>query len=337
MLLVAVTVAPTGHAIATTRITFVQGGGPQGTHAIDTDPHLVFERHLDATRTIAAGSTDLVVWPENVIDVDEFSTSVERTEVAAEAARLDVALVVGITEDDGPEHFKNAQVVVLPDGSLGGRYDKVRIVPFGEWLPFRSLIELIPGQRTDEVGRDATAGEGPAVLDTPAGPVGVAISWEIFFGGRVRDGVSHGGQVVLNPTNGSSYTGTILQTQQLASSRLRAIETGRWVVQVAPTGFSAFVSPTGDVADRTGVSEAAVRTRTVQRRDGDTWYLRIGEKPIVAAALVVLAVAMILARRQERVSPPSDLQPDGDGPVVDELDGHLGTEPAGGHLGPERA
>jgi apolipoprotein N-acyltransferase len=205
-------------------------------------------------------------------------------------------------------------------------------------LPFRSLIELVPGQRTDQVGRDAIAGVGPAALDTPAGPVAVAISWEIFFGGRVRDGVGHGGQVVLNPTNGSSYTGTILQAQQVASSRLRALETGRWVVQVAPTGFSAFITAGGDVLDRTGVSETAVRTRTVERRDGDTWYQRLGEKPVVAVALVVLAVAMILARRDSALpAVTSHLEPDGDRTVVDEFDGHLGPEPAGGHLGPERA
>ncbi len=332
VVLLVAAIAPRGHDVAATRITFVQGGGPQGTHAIDTDPQLVFQRHLDATRQIEPGSTDLVVWPENVIDVNEFSTSVERTAVAAEAARLDVAILVGVTEDNGPEHFKNAQVVVLPDGSLGGRYDKVRVVPFGEWLPLRSLIELVPGQRTDEVGRDAIAGTGPAVLDTPVGPVAVAISWEIFFGGRVRDGVGHGGEVVLNPTNGSSYTGTVLQTQQIASSRLRALESGRWVVQVAPTGFSAFVTPAGTVLDRTAISEEAVRTRTVERRHGDTWYQRLGDKPVVAVALAVLAVAMLLAHRR---ATPSDLEPDGDGTVVDELDGHLGAEPARGHLGAE--
>ena len=60
-------------------------------------------------------------------------------------------------------------MVVLPDGSLGSRYDKVRIVPFGEYLPLRSLFELVPGQPTNLVSRDAVAGTGPAVLDTPAG------------------------------------------------------------------------------------------------------------------------------------------------------------------------
>ena len=126
----------------------------------------------------------------------------------------------------------------------------------------------------------------------------VAISWEIFFGGRVRDGVGHGGQVVLNPTNGSSYTGTILQTQQIASSRLRALESGRWVVQAAPTGFSAFVTPAGTVLDRSGISETAVQTRAVERREGDTWYVRIGDKPVVA-------VALARAGRGDAPGPPS--------------------------------
>jgi len=335
VVLVAVWFAPDGRPVGSVRITFVQGGGEQGTRAADSDPRLVFQRHLDTTKTLVPGRMDLVVWPENVVDVSTFSTSPERAQIAAEAARLGVPILVGVTEDAGPNHFRNAQVVVLPDGSLGDRYDKVRIVPFGEFLPLRSLIDLVPGQPTDLVPRDAIAGEGPAVLDTPKGPVAVAISWEVFFGGRTRDGVKHGGLVILNPTNGSSYRGTILQTQQIASSRLRALETGRWVVQVAPTGFSAFVTPDGTVIDRTRISEQTVGTRTVEQRTGDTWYMRIGDKPIVAAALAVLAVAMLLGRLRSGPKPASDLEQDGDRPVVDQFDGHLRPEPAGGHLGPE--
>jgi apolipoprotein N-acyltransferase len=336
VLAVAVNAAPDGHAVGSVRITFVQGGGPQGTRAVDSDARQVFERHLDATRSLVPGRMDLVVWPENVVDVPAFSTSPERAEIAAQAARLGVPILVGITEDAGPAHFRNAQVVVNPDGSLGDRYDKVRIVPFGEFLPLRSLIDLVPGQPTDLVGRDAIAGDGPAVLDTPRGPVAVAISWEIFFGGRARDGVEHGGLVVLNPTNGSSYRGTILQTQQVASSRLRALETGRWVVQVAPTGFSAFITADGTVLERTRISEMAIGTRTVEQRDGRTWYVQIGDKPIVALAITVLAVAMLLGRRRSvAAGPGSDLEEDRDGSVVDELDGHLRPEPTGGHLSTE--
>jgi apolipoprotein N-acyltransferase len=102
-------------------------------------------------------------------------------------------------------------------------------------------------------------------------------------------------------------------------------------VQAAPTGFSAFVTPEGTVLDRTAISDQAVRTRTVERREGDTWYQRLGDKPVVAVALLTVVLAVLLARRDR----PSHLEPDGDGTVIDELDGHLGAEPARGHLGAE--
>ena len=178
-------VAPRGHEVATARIAIVQGGGPQGTHAVDTDPRVVFERHLDATRTLE-GPVDLVVWPENVIDVPSFSASHERDEVAAEAARLGAPIAVGVTEDDGPDHFLNAEVVVLPDGTLASRYDKIRRVPFGEYMPLRGLLEAL-GAPTNLVPRDARAGTGPPVLDSPVGRLGVMISWEVFFGDLARD------------------------------------------------------------------------------------------------------------------------------------------------------
>ena len=136
------------------------------------------------------------------------------------------------------------------------------------------------------------------------------ISWEVFFGGRARDAVGHGGEVILNPTNGASYTGTIVQTQQVASSRLRAIETGRWVVQAAPTGFSEFVTPDGTVIDRTAVSEQAVIRHVVELRDGHTWYVSLGDRPWIVLLGLVLAVSWLLTRRDRRRGRPDrELQP----------------------------
>src|SRR5690606_1903756 len=99
-----------------------------------------------------------------------------------------------------------------------------------------------------------------------------------------------GGEVVLNPTNGASYWLTMVQTQQVASSRLRALETGRWVLQAAPTGFTAVVDPDGQVLERTRISEQAVIVATVERRTGDTWAVVLGDRvPFVGAALLVAA------------------------------------------------
>lgn len=319
-LLVIAAVAPSGNSTGRTlRVAAVQGGGRQGTHAVDivrcntegerddagpdSGPRCVTDRQLAATRTLlASDDIDVVVWPENAIDVDAFANSVEFTEVAAEAKRLDATFLVGVTEETPDNRFTNAQVVVTPAGEYTGRYEKVRRVPFGEYVPLRGLLEAL-GAPTNLIPRNAVAGTDPAYLTIPyraspgdLGPggirVAVVISWEVFFGGRARDGVSHGGQMIINPTNGSSYTWTVLQTQQIASSRLRAIETGRWVVQAAPTGFSTFVSPDGDVIDRTSVSEQKVIIHNVLLRTGNTWYVSLGDKPWVALAAALLAVTL---------------------------------------------
>ncbi len=336
-LLVVAAGAPAGRQVGTARIAFVQGGGPQGTRAVDTDPREVFERHLAATRLLQA-PVDLVVWPENVIDVPEFASSRERDEVAAEAARLSAPIAVGVTEEAG-DRFLNAQVLVLADGSLGARYDKERRVPFGEYMPLRSLLEAV-GAPTNLVPRDALAGSGPSVLESPIGRLGVVISWEVFFGDRARDGIGDGGRVLLNPTNGSSYTGTILQTQQVASSRLRAIETGRWVVQVSPTGFSAFITPNGTVLDQTDQTERVIAVREVGLREGTTPYLRWGEWPVVVLAAGMLAASLVLDRRDRRrdpQAPSAHLEDERDRPVVDQLHRHLGPEPTGGDAATEPA
>ena len=286
---------------ATYDIAAVQGGGEQGTSAIEVPSELVTERHVEATRAIEPDpSLDMVLWPENVIDTDDtpFGESVQHRDVAAEAARLGVPLVVGITEDpaEDPDRFLNAQVIVTPDGDVTGRYDKVRRVPFGEYVPLRGILEAL-GAPVDRIAGDAIAGTGPAVIEMPDGTrLGVVISWEVFFGGRARDGVRHGAEVIVNPTNGASYTGTIVQTQQVASSRLRAIETGRWVVQAAPTGFSAFVTPDGTVIDRTSVSERAVIRHTVELRDGRTWYVTIGDRLWIVLLALTLIASRVLAR-----------------------------------------
>ncbi len=300
---VAGSIAPHGHDIGRSlNIAAVQGGGPQGTLAINTNSRDVVTRHLDATRTISGVSTasdkklDLVIWPENVIDVSSFSSSVERAEVAAEAARLNAPFLVGITEDLDNRYFTNAQVVVNTDGSLGDRYDKVRRVPFGEFVPMRGLLEAV-GAPVDRIPRDAMAGHDTAILRAADTTIAVVISWEVFFAGRANEGIERGATLLVNPTNGSSYTGTILQTQQIASSRLRALETGRWLVQVSPTGFSAFVSPSGQVFDRTGVSEQHVITRDVQLRSGRTIYSYIGDMPIILLMIASLLALLIVGRR----------------------------------------
>ena len=300
--LVVASVAPDGTDTGRSlRVGFVQGGGPQGTRADETDERVVFDRHMRASEELPKG-LDLVVWPEDVVDTDRTVTDTELGALLADlAVRLDTTVIAGVVEDDGTDKFRNASVAWNPDGDPIDRYEKVHRVPFGEYVPLRALLEPLAGGALPE--RDAVIGQGPPVMDVAGARVGVMISWEVFFADRARAAVRHGGQALLNPTNGSSYRGTLVQTQQIASSRLRAMETGRWLVQVAPTGFSAFVSPSGDVIDRTAVSEAAVAVHDIPLRRGRTVYTRIGNNPFVVAALVLLAAAWLLDHRARRRRP----------------------------------
>ncbi|HXH56827.1 apolipoprotein N-acyltransferase [Iamia sp.] len=285
----------------TVTVAYVQGGGEQGTSDADTDDREVFLTHIRASEAVPVG-TDLTVWPENVVNVDgPIDDEPEAAELADLARRKETTLVAGVVEGAGPGAFRNAAVVFGPNGEIVARYDKVRRVPFGEFVPARELLEKVAGGALP--AKDAIAGEETNTLDTPAGRIGVVISWEVFFADRGRDAIGGRGEVgelLINPTNGSSYSGTLVQSQQVAFSRLRAIETGRWTVQAAPTGFSAFVTDEGRVRNRSAVSEQRVEVREVPLRTGRTLYLRWGVWPTLVLAVALMVASHLLPRLAER-------------------------------------
>ena len=300
--------APTGRVVGELDVALVQGGGPQRTRATPTGAATVFANQVEANQQVRT-PVDLVVWPENVVNPVPEPASGWRHEgrlyaddataaLATEATRLDAVLVPGWfhRDADDPTANLNYQTAIEPDGSVVDRYDKVRTVPFGEYVPMRALVQRLAPDMLP--ARDLRPGTGPAILDTSVGRLGIAISWEVFFEHRTRDAVTNGGEVIVNPTNGASYWLTQVQTQQVAASRLRALETGRWVLQVAPTGFSAVIDPRGRVLQRTDVGEQAVLHHRVERRQGLTWASRMGTWPMAVLSLLAMAGAWTASRRR---------------------------------------
>ncbi len=297
---------PAGEQVGTLRVAVVQGGGPRGTRALETSEREVLDRHLAASRTIPPGSVDVVLWPENAVSLEgPTAASPEGEELAAEAVRLGAVQLVGVVEDVPPDRFRNAQLAYGPDGRLVGRYDKVHRVPFGEYAPLRELVAKVADLSL--LPRDAIPGEGPGILHGPQGqPLGVVISYEVFFGDRSRSAVNNGAQVLLVPTNAASYATSQVPDQEIAAARLRAFETGRDVVQAAPTGFSALLTAEGEVTQRSDLGAQQVLTGVVALRTGTTPYLRTGDQPWLLLTLGCLVVPALLAglagrrRRRER-------------------------------------
>jgi apolipoprotein N-acyltransferase len=293
-------VAPQGHDVAPLRIAAVQGGGPQGTRFFDAEAQIVYDRHIQATALVQP-PVDVVLWPENVVNIEgRVTNNAVGDELGAIARRLHTTLLVGVVEGDG-DGFHNSQVAIDPNGNFIDRYEKVRRVPFGEYVPLRWLLEPFAGDTL--IKRDAYDGHDPAILHTPAGTFGVVISWEVFFPDRARAAIRQGGEVLLNPTNGASFHGSIIQSQQIATSRLEAIMTGRWEVQAAPTGFSAIITPSGEVVQRSGISEQRVLEGTIQRRTGLTWATRLGDWPALILAAMAVALGWFNTRRHARAAP----------------------------------
>ncbi len=152
--------------------------------------------------------------------------------------------------------------------------------------------------------RDAIPGQGEALLRSPGAPLGVVISYEVFFADRVREAVTAGGEVVLVPTNAASYVTDEVPALELAAARLRAREFGRAVLQAAPTGYSAVVLPDGEIAAHSQLGAPALLREPVPLRTGLTPYARVGDPPLVALALAALVAAPLL-RWAFRRCPPS--------------------------------
>jgi len=289
--------APDGGGGPPLRTAAVQGGGPRGFSGSEGDhPAAVLARHLAASARIRPG-VDLVVWPEDIIDVEgPVNSHAEADLVARVARRVGAPVVAGVVEGAGTDRFRNAAVVWGPDGRIIDRFEKVHRVPFGEYVPGRAFFDRVAD--LSPIPRDAIAGKGPGILHTPVGTLGVMVSYEVFFADRARGAARAGGRLLLVPTNAASFSTSQVPTQQLASARLRAIETGRDLVQAAPTGYSAVVDHRGRLLARSTLGRRQVLHRSVTLRSGRTLYVRAGDGPVLALAAAAVAAAWLIPRRR---------------------------------------
>jgi apolipoprotein N-acyltransferase len=282
------------------RIAIVQGGGQRGLDQLQVPPSVVFAAAVNATRLVPPG-VQLILWPEDVVglNVPFPGSSAEKT-MASIARSHHATLVGGVTYPVGATQFRNEIVAFSPEGDLVAAFEKVHRVPFGEYVPDRGFFKHLANLK--DIPRDAIAGHGSGMIATPVGRAGVLVSYEVFFANRGRSGVRAGGRIIFVPTNTSSYTSEQAPSQEIAASRLQAIEEGRYVLQAAPTGYSAVVDNEGNVLKATPLSSRAILTAAVPLLSGATWYERFGDEPVLLASLVLVAVGWLLALSRRNLS-----------------------------------
>jgi apolipoprotein N-acyltransferase len=283
-------VAPDGGApLRSVRVAMVQGGGRRGLSKEQTSPTSVLAAQLAATFTVAKAhpSPALVLWPEDVVALGgPLAGSPQGALLSRLARQLHTTLVVGVTEPESTTSFRNEVVAWGPSGHIVGVFEKVHRVPFGEYVPLRSFFSHFAD--LSGVPVDAVPGHSTGLMRTPAAPLGLLVSFEIFYAGRSHESVRAGAQLLAVPTNTSSYSTSQVPTQEIAAAIVQAVETGRDLVQAAPTGFSAAVTQRGVVVQRSALGRRQVLFATVALRSGFTPYDHWGDLPVLVLALVAL-------------------------------------------------
>lgn len=264
------------------------------------EDRIVAEHHARLHATLAADPPDLAVWPENALDQDprrdpDLATLVEGAVTSVGAPTLIGAITL---EADGL--LRNEDLLYAGDGRLVARYVKNHLVPFGEYVPFRDLLEgRVP--QIEQVRADLTPGNEPGRFTIPGTGVGfaAAICFENAFPDLLREFVTDDSAFIVISTNNSTFGVTAAPRQHVVLSEMRAVETGRWVVHAAITGISAIVDHRGRVQETTPLFEHALLRADIPQATGRTVFGVIGGW-LPAGFVLAAALAVLSPRRPRR-------------------------------------
>jgi len=299
---------------ATAVAAVVQGGVPSTGLTVADERREVFERHLAQTlrlaQDVASGTVpqpDVVIWPENAVDIDPYVDRTVADEISAAARAVAAPILVGAIIDapGDPSRIANVGIVWDPQSGPGELYLKRHPVPFGEYIPFRSLVAPLVG-RLDRVPRDMAPGQEAGVLQAGSVRLGDVICFEVAYDEVVHDAVTAGGRVLVVQTNNATFAGLGQPEQQIAMSRLRAVEHGRAVLVAATSGISAVIAPDGAVVSEIDEANVGYLIDTVPLRDTLTLADRLGQIPewlLAALGLGAMAWAAVRRRAVGRAAP----------------------------------
>lgn len=308
------TLVPVGTQTGTVATGYVQGGAPGGGvyglgEARTITRNQVAETYRLAERIDSGelAEPDFVVWPENSTDMDPFGDSTTGSLVKSAVARAGVPILVGVILDGpGVDERQTASLWWDPDEGVLARYLKRGIVPFGEWVPLRSiLLPLIP--ELAYVGAQSVAGTEPGAMPVtlPDGrdlTIGIMVCYDLVFDDFAYDTVRHGGQVLVVQSSNAMYQGTGQIQQQFAITRARALELRREILVVTTSGVSGLINPDGSVAFTVPDHVGASGVVSLPQREGltpATWLAGWLELALAALALAGVVASIPYGRMKK--------------------------------------
>ena len=280
-------------------IAAVQGNANAGLFS-NVDKGTILQNHIDATELVfdseLAAEIDLLVWPENASDIDPLRSQSAREKIEAVAASVDAPFVFGTLTVRGEESF-NSTLLWLPGVGPVDYYDKKQPVPFAEYAPDREFWRMFAPDLVDMIPKGYSFGVRDGIYEIDDFVAGTLICFEIAEDSILRELATSGAQVILSQTNNADFGYSDETYQQAGIAQLRAIETGRAVVNVSTVGVSAIFLPNGEVLSEVDWYEPAVMVERVPLYTGNTPAMTVGAVfDWVIAALIFIFTALMFTR-----------------------------------------
>lgn len=265
----------------------------------------ILKNHLDASLLLENQKLDVVVWPENASDLSPFANPAARRSIENFVTNeIKAPLIFGTITERG-ENIFNSSLLWQPKIGPTDWYDKKRPVPFAEYVPDRDFWYQLAPDLIGLVSRGYTFGERDGIFEVKDAKLGTLICFEIAIDDIGRDLVDQGAQVILSQTNNADFGRSDETFQQAAFARLRAIETGRTVVNVSTVGVSAIYNADGTIVQQLPTFEAGVMVQDVPLRDTKTPAMLIGAwldliLNLLTLALIAFAIRWSFRTRERR-------------------------------------
>jgi apolipoprotein N-acyltransferase len=259
----------------------------------------ILSRYLRLTRVAIAEGAELILWPESATPF-YYGPDPETETLRVLAREHGVSMLVGSDlwerTRGGPPKIYNAAFMIGRDGTTGGVYRKVHLVPFGEFVPMKDVL-FFAAPLVKAVS-DFSPGTEVATLPIPGGSISTAICYEVVYPSLIRDGVVAGSQLLTTITNDAWFGRSSAPWQHFAMASMRAIEEGRYLVRAANTGVSGMVDPYGRVGLASDLFVEGAWVVDVRLLDDRTIYSRIGD--LVAWLSVALSLLVVAPARRSR-------------------------------------